>query len=144
VDGGRFPVQIETTCDPGIARWLERVLHLIPVAPRPSGYAPLGVRRLEPAWVRRLGRSGADCFDAIVRRDLAALGASMDECSDCWDALLPHTLGHPTIDIDLRSLLAVYAARYAGAMYSGCGGGYLVVASEDDVPGSFRVTVRTA
>jgi hypothetical protein len=134
VDGGRFPGHIETTCDPGIARWLERVLHLIPVAPRPSGYTPLGVRRLDPAWVRRLGRSGADCFDAIVRRDLPALGASMDECSGCWDALLPHTLGHPTIDIDLRALLAVYAARYDGAMYSGCGGGYLVVASEDEVP----------
>jgi hypothetical protein len=143
VDGGWFPAHIETTCDPGIARWLERVLHLIPVSPRPPGYAPLGVRNLDPRWIRRLGQSGADCFDAIVHRDLPTLGASMDECSRCWDALLPQTLGHPTIDIDLRSLLAVYAARYDGAMYSGCGGGYLVVASQDEVPGSFRVTVRT-
>jgi hypothetical protein len=40
-------------------------------------------------------------------------------------------------------LLAWYQSRYDGAMYSGCGGGYLVVASEEEVPGSFRVSVRT-
>lgn len=144
IEGGCFPAHIESTCDPGIARWLERVLHLVPVSPRPAGYNPLGVKRLEGAWIRRLGRSGRDCYDAIVRRDLAALGASLNECSRCWDAILPHTLEHPTIAIDLKGLLAVYGARYDGAIYSGCGGGYLVVASEEDVPGSSRVSVRTA
>jgi hypothetical protein len=143
VEGGWFPSHVETTCDAGIARWLERVVHLVPVAPRPPGYGPLGVKRLDPDWVRRLGRSGRDCYDAIVRQDLAGLGASMNECSTCWDALLPHTLAHPTIHFDLKALLAWYQSRYDGAMYSGCGGGYLVVASEEEVPGSFRVSVRT-
>lgn len=144
IEGGWFPGHIESTCDPGIARWLERVLHLIPVSPRPPGYGPLGVKRLDAEWIRRLGQSGKDCYDAIVRQDLAALGASMNECSRCWDAVLPHTLEHSTIGIDLKGLLAAYEARYDGAMYSGCGGGYLVVASEEDVPGSSRVSVRTA
>jgi hypothetical protein len=27
-------------------------------------------------------------------------------------------------------------------MYSGCGGGYLIVASTEPVPGAFRVNVR--
>jgi hypothetical protein len=143
VEGGWFPSHIENTCDPAIAAWLERVVHLVPVGPRPPGYAPLGVKRLDPAWVRRLGRSGRDCFDAIYAQDLAAFGASMTECSAAWDAILPHTLAHPTIDIDLKGLVAHYQSRYAGAMYSGCGGGYLVVASAEEVPGSFRVSVRT-
>ena len=143
VDGGWFPSHIESTCDPAIARWLERGLHLLPVAPRPPGYGPLGVKRLDADWVRRLGQSGKDCFDAIVGQNLAALGASLNECSACWDALLPHTLAHPTINLDLKALLAWYQDRYEGAMYSGCGGGYLIVASAEDVPGSFRVSVRT-
>jgi len=143
VEGGRFPSHVESTCDPAIASWLERVLHLVPVAPRPPGYGPLGVKRLDPDWVRRLGRSGKDCFDAIIGRDLAGLGASMNECSRCWDAILPHTLAHPTIDLDLKALLAAYQSRYGGAMYSGCGGGYLVVAAEGEVPGSFHISVRT-
>ena len=143
VDGGWFPSHIESSRDAGVARWLETRIHLIAVAPRPPGYAPLGVKRLDPEWVRRLGQSGKDCFDAIVRNDVASLGASMNECSRCWDALLPHTLTHPTITTDLKALLAAYESRYDGAMYSGCGGGYLIVASADDVPGSLRVSVRT-
>jgi hypothetical protein len=143
VDGGYFPGHIESSTDPAAIAWLEQVLHLIPVGPRPPGYAPLGTRRLDADWVGRLGQSGKDCYDAILRRDLAALGASITECSTCWDALLPDTLSHPTISIDLKAILAWYGSRYSGAMYSGCGGGYLVVASDDDVPGSFRIVVRT-
>ncbi len=28
-------------------------------------------------------------------------------------------------------------------MYSGCGGGYLMVVAEEDVPGGFRARIRT-
>ena len=144
VDGGYFPCHVESTCDPEVAAWLERVLHLVPVAQRPPDYSPLAVKRIDPAWVRRLGRSGHDCYDAIVARDLAALGASFNECSAAWDALLPGVFVHPTVTVDLKGLLAAYASRYPGAMYSGCGGGYIVVASDEEVPGSVRVAVRTA
>lgn len=142
VDGGTFPCHIESTRDPEVVAWLERVLHLIPVAPRPPGYDPLEVKWLDPRWIRRLGRSGRDCFDAIVTRDLAALGASMAECSAAWEAILPATVSHRAITIDLKGLLAAYQSSYPGAMFSGCGGGYLIVASDRDVPGSFSVRVR--
>jgi hypothetical protein len=48
---------------------------------------------------------------------------------------------HRSIPIDLMALLRYYQSRYDGAMYSGCGGGYIYVVSEDPVPGSFRVNV---
>jgi hypothetical protein len=51
---------------------------------------------------------------------------------------------HPTIDLDLKGILAAYQAVYPGAMYSGCGGGYLYVVSEIPVPGAFTVKVRAA
>jgi hypothetical protein len=63
---------------------------------------------------------------------------------ECWEAILPHVVRHPTLTVDLMAVLGYYQANYAGAMYSGCGGGYLYVVSEDEVPGSFRVKVRTA
>jgi hypothetical protein len=44
--------------------------------------------------------------------------------------------------MDLLALLHHYQAQYPGAMYSGCGGGYLTVVSSKPVPGSFRVHVR--
>lgn len=141
-NGGVFPRHIESLNEARVARWFERVMHILPVAPRPEGYAPLGVKRLSAQWVARLGQTGQDCFEAIRRRDADALGASMNECMRCWETLLPHTVRHPTLTVDLKGLLKAYQSRYPGAMYSGCGGGYLLVVSTEPVPGAFTVNVR--
>jgi hypothetical protein len=143
VEGGVFPAHIESLNDPRIARWLEGVLHLLPIEPRPDGYNPLGEKHLDPRWIARLGQAGKDCFDAIRRRDLQALGASFNLNMRCWETLLPHVVRHPLITVDLMALLKAYQRRYAGAMYSGCGGGYLMVASEETVPGALKVDIRT-
>lgn len=144
VDGGVFPAHIESLTDAPTARWLERVLHLLPVEPRPEGYSPLGRKHLQPQWVARLGQSGRDCFEAIRRRDVAALGESLNLNMKCWERLLPGVLRHPLLKVDLPGLLRAYQRRYPGVMYSGCGGGYLIVAADEPVPGSLRVNVRIA
>ncbi|MFN0128524.1 MAG: hypothetical protein ACKV19_17765 [Verrucomicrobiales bacterium] len=143
-NGGVFPSHIESNHSPRVAKWLSDVLHLIPIEPRPDGYTPLGIRNLKPVWVARLGQSGRDCYDAICRRDLTALGTSLNLTMKCWEKLLPQTVRHPLIKVDLAGLLHVYQERYAGAMYSGCGGGYLIVAAAEPVPGACKVRIRTA
>jgi hypothetical protein len=140
--GGYFPVHIESNNDPAVARWLERVIHFVPVSQRPDGYGPLGIKNLDPEWIRRLGQTGKDCYAAILERDLKGLGASMNECMRCSEAILPQTVRHPTIQVDLVAIMEYYQERYAGAMYSGCGGGYLLVVADEPVPGSFQVNVR--
>ena len=60
----------------------------------------------------------------------------------CWEKLLPHVVRHPLIKFDLPGLLKAYQKQYPGAMFSGCGGGYLLVVSNDPVPGALKVTVR--
>ena len=143
-EGGYFPAHVESNNDPAIARWLEDVIHMAPIAQRPAGYNPLGEKHLDREWIRRLGQSGRDCFDAILAQDLKGLGASMNECMRCWEALLPHTVRHPTITVDLKAILGYYQSHYAGAMCSGAGGGYLYVVSKEPVPGSIRVKVKIA
>jgi len=44
----------------------------------------------------------------------------------------------------LVPLLKAYQRQYLGAMYSGCGGGYLIVVSNKSVPGACKVNVRVA
>jgi hypothetical protein len=144
VRGGVFTSHIESCNRPQVARWLSRVLHLLPVEPRPDGYHPLGRKNLEPKWVARLGQSGRACYDAIVRCDAAALGASLNLNMKCWETLLPDVVSHATLRVDLMPILKAYQRQYAGAMYSGCGGGYLIVVSEKPVPGAFQVNVRVA
>jgi len=142
--GGIFPKHIESNNDKRVARWLEKVINVLAVAPRPEGYNPLGIKRLNPEWVHRLGQSGKDCYSAILKMDINALGASMNECMKCWKALLPHTVSHPTIKTDLQGIMHYYQSKYPGAMYSGCGGGYLYVVSDEPVPGAFKVNIRTS
>jgi len=60
----------------------------------------------------------------------------------CWESILPCTVRHAPITADLAGLLRHYQSRHAGAMYSGCGGGCLFVASETPVTGGFHVRVR--
>ena len=143
-DSGIFPAHIESCNSPRVARWLENILHLIPVEPRPEGYSPLGIKNLEPKWVARLGQSGQDCFDAIVKMNAPALGASLNLNMKCWETLLPQIVRHPLIRLDLMALLEAYQRQYLGAMYSGCGGGYLIVVSNEPVPGAFKVNVRVS
>jgi hypothetical protein len=140
--GGYFPVHVESCVDPQVARWLDEVIHILPVAPRPAGYNPLGAKNLDRDWIRRLGQTGKDCYEAILRCDAIALGESMNECMRCWEAVLPHTVRHPSLIVDLMDLLEYYQKDYAGAMYSGCGGGYLFVVSEEPVPGAMHARVR--
>lgn len=141
-EGGVFPRHIESTLDPAVVEWLEGALHLVAINQRPAGYNPLGEQHLDSEWIARLGDSGRDCYDAIAARDLGRLGAAFNACMQCWAAILPATVRHSTIAIDLPGILAAYQSRYAGAMYSGCGGGYLVIASDRPVPGAFQVRVR--
>lgn len=144
VDGGYFPAHVESNNDPVVAAWLENVLHVLPVNQRPAGYSPLGIKNLDPEWVRRLGQTGKDCFAAIVDMDARGLGASFNDCMLCWEALLPQTVRHPALMVDLVELMRYYQSRYAGAMYSGCGGGYLYVISDEPISGALKVHVRVA
>jgi hypothetical protein len=143
-NGGVFPSHIESLNNARVARWLEDVLQILPIEPRPEGYNPLGRKNLDPKWIARLGRTGKDCFDAIRRMDIEALGASMNDCMTCWEKLLPHVVRHPLLRADLKAILRVYQKNHPGAMYSGCGGGYLFVVSNQPVPGAFKVNIRVA
>jgi hypothetical protein len=141
-EGGYFPVHVESCNDPDVAHWLEEVLYLLPVSQRPDGYSPLLIKNLEPEWVHRLGQSGKDCYDAIVSMDLSRLGETMNECMRTWEYLLPMTVRHPSIHLELMNILCSYQNTYAGAMYSGCGGGYLIVASHNPVAGGIKIKIR--
>ncbi|HEX7556743.1 MAG TPA: hypothetical protein VF338_08980 [Leptolinea sp.] len=141
-EGGYFPVHVESNNDPKIASWLENVIHVVSITQRPIGYSPLGEMNLDPIWIDKLSQSGKDCYDAILAQDIAGLGASMNLCMTSWEKILPQTVRHPLIRVDLTEILGYYQSRYAGAMYSGCGGGYLYIVSREPVPGASRVQVR--
>lgn len=142
-ESGVFPKHVESCTSAKVARWLERVLWLIPVEPRPPGYNPLEEKNLDPKWVVKLGQTGHIIYDAILKMDAVALGKGINQGLKCWDILLPTSMRHPVMNYDLIELATAYQKQYLGACYSGPGGGYLIVISQAPVPGAFQVKIRT-
>ena len=142
-EGGVFPKHVESCTSPRVARWLEKMLHLIPVEPRPEGYNPLDEKNFDPKWVLKLGQTGKLIYSSILKMDGSALGEAVNQGLKCWDVLLPQSMRHPVMKVDLMELAGAYQKEYLGACYSGPGGGYLIVVSEKVVPGSFQVRIKT-
>jgi len=142
---GVLPKNVSSIVNQRTARWFEQNLWIVEcVGPRPEGYNPFDAGRFATKKiVEQLGQSGQDCFSAIKYRDVSALGASFNLCSSAWRKMLPAVFEHPTIKVPVMKQLRHYRRNYAGAMPSGCGVGYIFVASSEPVPGGFQVKVNT-
>ncbi len=136
--GGYWPVAIESCTDPEVALWLQRIVHLVPVAGRPQDYDPLVEQHLEVKYAARLAAAGQLAWDSIMARDAAGLGHALDETMAAWRQLLPLTC-----DNQLLEKRAELAAGCYGSCYSGCGGGYLMLVHDGPVAGEvpLRVTL---
>lgn len=137
-DGEFWPKHIESTVDLETCEWLSNVLNFAPLQPRPKGYNPILRKNLDPAIIKRLGKSGDACYDAILKKDVKALGESMKETFLCWSEMLPYTVP----DWVMEEMQANYFPKYSGAITSGSGGGYIVFPSEEKVEGTIKVKIR--
>ena len=137
-EGGYWPSQIESTRDKDLCDWLSNILHLVPLEPRPVGYDPLKVKNLTIDNVRELGEAGEQCWKSILRKDAAGLGESMTKTFLAWKKTLPCTVP----DCILNEMKEKYFPHSLGAITSGSGGGYVVVASEKNIAGSLKIKVR--
>lgn len=134
--GDYWPREIVSTRDEETCRWLEDVLQVVPMKPRPQGYDPLEETNLDPRWIKQLGESGDLCYRSILAHDLDGLGASLTQSLEAWSRILPRT----TPQAALQEMSAFSDA--AGATFSGAGGGYLLVASAGAAQGALRVKIR--
>jgi cytidyltransferase-like protein len=137
-DGHYWPVNIENTLDKETCEWLSKVLHLVPLAPRPDGYDPLLEQHLVVEFVKELGDAGKKCFAGILSKDVKMLGESMTETFYAWKKILPNTVPEWV----LEEMESKFIGKFSGAITSGSGGGYAVIASEEPVEGALKVKIR--
>ena len=137
-EGSYWPDKIDNCIDPDICDWLSSVLHLIPLNPRPVGYNPLAEMHLTKSCIKELGDSGNMCWQGILKKDIKKLGKSMTRTFLMWRKILPKTVP----DWILNEMETNYITKYPGAITSGSGGGYIVVASENEIEGAIRIKVK--
>ena len=136
--GGYWPERIESATDKETCDWLSDVIHLVPLEPRPEGYDPLKIMNLEKYLVKELGEAGDRCWESILKRDIKELGRSMTDTLLSWKKILPLTVP----DWVMNELETKYFPDYPGAITSGSGGGYVMIASEKAVEGAVKIKVR--
>lgn len=137
-NGDYWPEKIESTTDKSICEWLSKVIHLVPLEPRPDGYDPLKEMNLKKAFIKELGESGELCWQSVIRKDIKGLGKALTDTLLLWKKILPLTVP----DWLMKELETKYLSNYPGAVASGAGGGYVIVASEDEVEGAVNVRIR--
>jgi cytidyltransferase-like protein len=137
-NGNYWPEQIDSTVDKETCEWLSKVLHLIPLEPRPIGYDPIKEKNLTKEIVKELGDSGEQCWQSIIKRDTIGLGESMTKSFLAWKKMLPYTVP----EYVMKEMEEKYFSNYAGAITSGCGGGYVVVASEKEIANAIKIKIR--
>lgn len=137
-EGGYWPALIESCIDPDICDWLSQVLYLMPMDPRPEGYDPLKDKNLNRSLVKELGESGDNCWKSILKKDVYGLGKAMTSSFLAWKKLLPYTVP----DWVMHEMETKYFPNYPGAITSGSGGGYALIASDREIDGAIRIKIK--
>jgi cytidyltransferase-like protein len=137
-NGGYWPERIDSSTRNDLCDWLTKVLHLVPLEPRPDGYDPLKIMHLEKHFIRELGDAGDMCWEAIMEKDVFKLGKSLTNTLLSWKKILPLTVP----DWVMKEMETKYFRDYPGAITTGSGGGYVIVVSETEIEGAIKIKVR--
>ena len=135
-DCGFWPNKIETCLDEDICRWLEKHLLLVPIGERPNRYDPLMEQNINRQSVQKLSMAGMNCYNSILRKDLNGLGKSLTDTHDAWREILPLTTNK-----EIDNILNSYDNYCAGRTTSGCGGGYVILATNHEIENSIKIKI---
>jgi galactokinase/mevalonate kinase-like predicted kinase len=111
---------------------------LIPHKPRPVGYDPIKEKHLTKKNIKELADAGEQCWQSILKKDITGLGCSMSKTFISWKKILPLTVP----DNLMKEMETKYFPDYYGAITSGSGGGYIVVASDKKVADAIKIKIR--
>jgi len=136
--GDFWPHQIETMMDEKILYWLQSVLWFVPLESRPEGYNPLKIQHLSTENAKLIADASALGWEAIKNCNTKMLGQSLTQTMKGWKALLPET-----VPDELDDLWMKYEKESCGVLFTGAGGGFLMVVSETPVSGAFQLEINT-
>ena len=136
-DSGFWPKKIETCLDEDICKWLEESICMVKIGSRPDGYDPLLQQNITREKVQKLSMVGGLCYDAILRKDIHALGKSFTDAHDITRDLLPLTTNSK-----IDSILNSFNDRCYGRTTTSCGGGYAIIATDENIKDSFKIRIK--
>lgn len=135
-----------------IYKWFESVLYLveIPFQARPAGYSSQNPNYLKDSnisykvkreMVKNLSDSAELTWQGILNKDIVKLGKGFSGTMYAWSEMLPATVGLD--NLQLTNWWKEYEKNSYGCLFSGAGGGYLMVISDKPVKNGFKIKINT-
>jgi len=164
--GAHWPssrINLHDRSDPkqqAIFEWLENVLWIVPIPfdARPGNYNSQRINNLtdlsislekRQAMVKALADASELSWEGIVSMNASKLGKGLSDTMKAWEAMLPYTVD-PFLNDDpdqsehLRHFWKIYDIPYTkGCLFSGAGGGYLMVISEHEIENGLKININT-
>jgi cytidyltransferase-like protein len=136
--GDYWPESIESCNDDEILAWIERHLYFLPLSPRHGGYDVLAETAIGRDKAKDLAKAADNTWNALMVQDLKAFGLAFRQSFEAQVAMFPRMVNPEILKtIDKFSKIAL------GWKLSGAGGGgYLVLVSEQSIPGTIQVRIR--
>jgi cytidyltransferase-like protein len=137
-EGEYWPSHIEHRLDESLLQFVESSIYLVSLGPRFGDYDVMA----KTNFCRENSKALADAADghwqAILDRDILRFGQTMREVFDAQVALFPNTMNER-----VAAIIDEYRNSTLGWKLSGAGGGgYMVLVSEEPIPGAVRVVAR--
>jgi cytidyltransferase-like protein len=136
--GGYWPEKIISVADHKILKWIEEHLYLTPLGQRTADFDVLKGKSITAPKVRALADAADGCWQAIQQMNLPEFGRQMRASFEAQVALFPQMTNDA-----VKAMIRRYAKKSLGWKLSGAGGGgYLVLVSQQPIPGAIRLTIR--
>jgi len=136
--GEYWPHSIESCLDESTLSWLEERLHFLPLSPRVSDYNVLSNTNVNPANAKALAYATDSVWEAIMKKDILAFGKQFRKSFEAQVAMFPNMLNDEVI-----KTINKYQHFALGWKLSGAGGGgYLVLVSDQKIPGTIKIRIR--
>ena len=137
-ENGYWPTRIEHRLDEPLLRFVENALYLIPLGPRYADFDVLADTVIDRDRAKALADAADAHWAAILDQDLTAFGRSMRQGFEAQVAMFPHMM-----NAQVAALIDQYRSLALGWKLSGAGGGgYLILVSDQPIPGALRVVAR--
>lgn len=133
-----WPESIESCNDESILCWIEKHLYFLPLLPRESGYNVLADTHINQPNAKNLADAAEGLWNATQHKDIHAFGKYFRESFEAQVAMFPNMLVDEALE-----MIENFKDKALGWKLSGAGGGgYLVLVSENEIPGAFKIRIR--
>lgn len=163
-DGRNWPstvTHLNDTSDPvqsELFKWLESVLYIVkvPFIARPEGYNSQKINKVTDEsipiqqrrnMVRDLSIASDTVWKGLISQNASLLGRGLSDTMKAWKEMLPYTvdpfLNDPVMSKKLLDFWTKYDAPHtSGCLFSGAGGGYLMIISETPIEGAEKISIN--